>query len=146
MVEDDSPESSSGIHWATVPAIYVNDIFFRIYANSQHHYVPELDDTWELIGNIKDATPGWESPNQNFQTNNIALMGAEIYYSSIGRVRITSNMWGIPIDEEVIGDSVIVNFDGSRLLFITEATHSEVIRVMETIFSKSYYNSLDMGD
>jgi hypothetical protein len=124
--------SSPGIRWDAVPAVFVNDTYFRIFENRQHT-VPYLDDTWVYLGDIQSAAPGWESPTQNFQTNNEQMIGAEIYHSSECRIPITNSTWGDPLEAEVIGDSLIVIFEGLRLLYISEETHDEAIKVMDAV-------------
>ena len=128
---DESGENTSEVRWAAVPAIFVSDTYFRIFADGQHQNVPDLDDTWVHLGSVQSAVPGWESPTLNFQTNNEAMIGAEIYFSSNGRIPVTISVWGDPIEEEVIGDSVIIIFGGSRLWYISEEAHSEVMTAMD---------------
>jgi len=134
---DDLDENTSSIRCAAVPAVFVNDTYFRIYTDEQHHSIPDLDDTWVYLGNILNSVPGWESPTQNFQSNNEAMIGAQIYHSSGGRIPVTNSAWGDPLEEEVIGDSVIVIFEGSWLWYISEETHSEVIEVMNAVVRHS---------
>ena len=122
-------ESYSEILWSAVPAVFVNDTWFRIFENRQH-IVPDLDDTWVYLGNIQSSVPGWESPSMNFQTNDESMIGAEIYHSSQARIRITNTAWNDPLNEEITGDGIIVVFNGLRLLYITEETQSRVTDVM----------------
>jgi len=126
-------ESTSEMRWAAVPAVFVNDTYFRIYADELYQPFPDFDDSWIYLGNIQSAAPGWESPTQNFQTNNEAMIGAEIYHSSAGHIPVTSSVWGDPLDEEIIGDSVIVVFENSRLWYITEEAHSETYKIMGAV-------------
>ena len=130
-------ENTSETRWAAVPAVFVNDTYFRIYADELHHPIADLDNTWVSLGTIQSAVPGWEPPTQNFQTNNEAMIGAEIYFSSEGRIPITNSAWGDPLDEEIVGEIVIVVFEGSRLWYISEEAHSEVIEVMNAVVRHS---------
>jgi hypothetical protein len=127
----------SVIHWAAVPSVFVNDTYFRIFADEMYDPIPEFDDTWISLGNIQSAVPVWESPAQNFQTNNEAMLGAEIYYSAEGRIPVSNTTWGDPLDEEIIGDSVIVILEGSRLFYISEEAHEKVIEVMDKVVRSS---------
>ena len=127
-----SPETRLDV----VPAIFVNDTYFRIFADRRQN-VPDLDDTWVYLGNIDSATPEWESPAENFQTNEESMMGAEIYRSFEGRIRIAAGTWGDPLDEEVIGDSIIADIEGTRSLYISEEAYSEVIKVMDAAVRQS---------
>ena len=136
-IDGEELDNTSEVRWAAVPAVFVNDTYFRIYADEQHHPIKDLDNTWVLLGNIQSAVPGWEYPTQNFQTNNEAMIGAEIYLSSGGRIPVTNSVWGDPIEEEVIGDIAVVTFEGSRLWYISDETHSEVVEVMDTIVRHS---------
>jgi len=122
-------ESTPEMRWAAVPAVFVNDTWFRIFDDRQH-IVPELDDTWVFIGTLQSTVPGWESPTQNFQTNNEAMIGSEIFYSAGGCIAVNTCAWGDPIDEVIIGDSIIVVYEGSRLYFISDEAHTEVMNVM----------------
>ena len=133
LSEGGSAASPPETHWAAVPAVFVNDTYFRIFADELYHPFPDLDDTWVFLGTIQSAAPGWEPPTQNFQTNNEAMIGAEIYFASGGRIPVSYSAWDDPIDEEVFGDSVIVLFNGSRLWYITEEAHSEVIEKMNAV-------------
>ena len=139
IVSDEPDESitpSPEMHDAAVPAVFVNDTYFRIFDDRQD-IVPDVDDTWVYLGKIQGSVPGWKSPTQNFQTNNEAMIGAEIFFSSEGRIPVTSSAWGDPIDEEIVGDIVIVVFEGSRLWYISEEAHSEVIEVMNAVVRHS---------
>ena len=129
--EPEIDEAASEVRWAAVPAVFVNDTYFRIFADEHHHPIPDLDDSWVLLGTVQSAAPGWESPTENFHTNNEMMIGSEIYFSSGGRIPVTTSTWGDPIDEEVTGDSVIIVFEGSKLWYLSEAVHDEVIRAME---------------
>jgi len=133
----ESATPPSDTTWLAVPAVFVNDTYFRIYADGQYHDIPDLDDTWVYLGSIQSAAPGWESPTQNYQTNNETMIGAEIYYSSDGRIPVTNSTWGDPLDEEIIGDSVIVIFGEFQLWYITEEAHLVVIEVMDTVVRHS---------
>jgi len=117
---EDLEDNAAEVRWAAVPAVYVNDTYFRIYADEHHHPIPDLDDSWVLLGVVQSAVPGWESPIENFQTNNELMIGSEIYFSSEGRIPVTTSTWGDSIDEEVIGDSVIIVFENSKLLYIRD--------------------------
>jgi hypothetical protein len=133
---EESTSSPSKIHWAAVPAVFVNDTYFRIFDDRQR-YVPGLDDTWVYLGTIESTVPGWESPTQNFQTNNESMIGAEIYHSSDGRIPIAESVWGDPLNKEIIGDSIIVVFEGQRLLYISDEAHSEAYEVMNAVVRPS---------
>jgi hypothetical protein len=131
-------ENTSEVRWAAVPAVFVNDTYFRVFtADEQQHIVPNIDDTWVYLGDIQSNVPGWESPTQNFQTNNARMLGAKIYYSSEGRIPVTNSAWGDPLEEEVIGDSIIVVFEDLRLLYISEDAHDKVIEIMNTVMRHS---------
>lgn len=118
------------MRWDAIPAVFVNDTYFRIYDDRQE-YVPLIDDTWDCLGDIQTAVPSYESPTVNFQTNHELMVGAEIYHSPESRISVTVSTWNDPIDEVVIGESIIVVFQGQRLWYITENAHDEVIQVME---------------
>jgi hypothetical protein len=124
-------ENTSEVRWAAVPAVFVNDTYFRIYADELHHPIQDLDNTWVSLGNVRSSVPGWDSPTNNFQTNNEAMIGAEIHFASRGRIPVNNSVWGDPIEEEVIGDIVLVVFEGARLWYISEEAHSEVMTVMD---------------
>jgi len=128
--------SSPEVHTAAVPAVFVNDIYFRFFDEKQN-IVPDIDDTWAYLGNIQSSVPGWESPVQNFQTNNEQMIGAEIFHSSIGRIPITSSVWDDPLNEEAVGDSIIVVFNGQRILYISEEAHTEAYKVMSAVVRHS---------
>jgi hypothetical protein len=131
-------ENTSEVRWAAVPAVFVNDTYFRVFtADEQQHIVPQIDDTWVYLGDIQSNVPGWQSPTQNYQTNNERMLGAEIYYSSEGRIPVTNSAWGDPLEEEVVGVSIIVVFEDLRLLYISEEAHDELIEVMNTIMRPS---------
>ena len=119
--------NTSEVRWAAVPAVFVNDTYFRIYADELHHPIQDLDNTWVSLGHIQSAVPAWESPTQNFQTNNEAMIGAEVLFTSGGRIPVSNSVWGDSIEDEVVGDIVIVTFEGSRLWYISEEAHSEVM-------------------
>jgi len=135
--EADNAASYPETRWAAVPAVFVNDTYFRIYADEKHHNITDLDNTWVYLGTVRSAVPGWEPPTQNFQTNNEALIGAEIYHSSGCRIPINYSTWGDPLDEEIVGDIVIVVFEGSRLWYISEEAHSEAFEVMDVVVRHS---------
>jgi len=61
------------------------------------------------------------------------MIGSEIYFSSGGRIPVTHSIWDDPLDEEVIGDIVIVVFEGSRLWYISEEAHSKVMEVSSAV-------------
>ena len=128
--EDTSP--SPEMRTAAVPAVFVNDTYFRIFDDKQH-IVPDLDDTWVYLGSIQSSAPGWGSPAQNFQTNNELMMGADIFHSYEGHIPITNSVWEDPLNEEVVGDSIIVVFEGMRILYITEEAHTEAYKVMGAV-------------
>jgi len=67
--------------WAAVPAVFVNDTYYRFF-DVPRHRLPALDDSWVFLGTIEGTVPGWESPTQNYQSNNDGLIGAEIFHSS----------------------------------------------------------------
>ena len=133
----DELDEASEMRWAAVPAVFVNDTYFRIYADELHHHVPDLDNTWVYLGNVQSAVPGWESPTQNFQTNNEALIGAEIYYSSGGRIPVMNSVWNDPLEEEIIGDIITISFEGSRLWYISEEAHTDAFEVMDAVVRHS---------
>ena len=128
---DEPDENTSEVRWAAVPAVFVNDTYFRLYTDELHHTIPDLDNTWVNLGVIKSAVQSWESPTQNFQTNNEAMVGAEVYFASGCCIPVTNSVWGDPIEEMVIGDAVIVVFENNRLLYISEDAHAEVMIVMD---------------
>lgn len=139
MEAEEVEENTSEIRWAAVPAVYVNDTYFRIFADELHssHSVPNIDDSWTSLGKIQSAVPGWESPKLNFQTNNEAMIGSEIYHSSQGHIPIINSVWGDPLNDEIIGDSVIVVFNDRRMLYITEEAQVEAFEIMDKVVRHS---------
>ena len=129
---DENTTPSPEMHSSAVPAVFVNDTYFRVFDDRQH-IVPDLDDTWIFLGSIQSSASGWESPTQNFQTNNELMIGAEIFHSFEGHVPITNSVWGDPLNDEVVGDSIIVVFEGARILYITEELHAEAYKVMGAV-------------
>jgi len=129
-------ESSRQMGSAAVPAVFVNDTYFRLFDNRQHN-VPSLDDTWVYLGTIQSSVQGWTYPTQNFQTNNVLMIGSEIYHSPEGRIKVTESVWGDPLNEEVVGDSIIVFFEGERLLYVSEEAHNEAYKVMDSVVRHS---------
>jgi hypothetical protein len=123
--------NTSEERWAAIPAVFVNDTYFRFYKDELHHPSQNLDSTWVSLGNIQSAAPDGEAPAQNFQTNNETLIGAEVFFSSGGRIPVANSAWGDPLDEEIAGDIVIVVYKRSRLWYISEESHSEVVAIMD---------------
>ena len=129
---DGNTTLSTEMHDAAVPAVFVNDTYFRIYDDRQD-VVPELDDTWIYLGSIQSSALGWEPPTQNFQTNNDLMIGAEIFHSYEGHIPVTNSVWNDPLNEEVVGESIIVVFEGKRILYITEKAHTEAYKIMGAV-------------
>jgi len=65
------------------------------------------------------------------------MIGVEIFHSSEGRIPITNSVWDDPLNEEVVGDSIIVVFNGQRILYITEEAHTEAYKVMSAVVRHS---------
>jgi hypothetical protein len=135
-LQDDIVEQTE-LRWAAVPAVYVNDTWYRIYDDRQH-MVQEPDDRWTYLGGIQSIVPGYESPTVNFQAN-FEQIGARIYHSYEALIPVTSGSWPASIDEEVIGDSIIVIYEGHRTMFISEATHDEVMIIMDAVKRDSLF-------
>ena len=135
-VETTDTVPTPAMRWAAIPAVFVNDTYFRIFDDRQH-IVPDLDDTWVYLGNIRSAAPGGGKPTQNFQTTNDRMIGAEIYHSSEGRIPITESVWGDPLDEEISGDCIIVVFEDQRIMYVSEEAHSKAYQVMDAVVRHS---------
>lgn len=136
-VTDDASqaENEQPVLWDLVPSVFVGDKYFRIHDERQD-IVPEIDDTWTYLGDVLETVPSYELPESNFQANT-DIVGAEIYHCAESRIPVTISTWGDAIDEEIIGESIIVVFGGQRLLYITESAHNEVMEVMENSVARS---------
>ena len=122
-------EDEAEVRWAAVPAVFANDTWFRIFDDRQQ-IIPSIDDTWINLGRIQSAVQGWESPTQNFQSNDEGLVGAYIYHSPQAGIRVINNAWGEPMDTEVMGEAIIVTLNGRNIMYITEESQSKVLDVM----------------
>ena len=79
------------------------------------------------MGNIQESVS--DSPAKNFQAN-YNIVGAEIYHSDEGRIRITDSAWGDPLNDEVIGDSIIVVYEGQRSMYISDEARADVFAII----------------
>jgi len=120
------------MRWAAVPAVFVNDTWFRIFEDHQR-IVPHLDDTWVYLGVIQSAVPGWESPVMNFQTNDERMIGAEIFHSSNAHIPVTNDAWGDPMNGEIIGEGIVVIFGDLRILYVAEETSAKILDLMNKV-------------
>jgi len=115
--------------WSTPPAVFVNDTWFGIL-EGRDNLIPALDDSWTFLGVVQTVVELHKSPTENFQSNSFPI-GARIYHSYEGRIPVTNNIWGEPIDEEAFGNSIILVFDGTRVMLGSEEARDEFVRVME---------------
>ena len=127
-VNEVEPDDVPVDRWAVPPMVFVNDTYYQAFEHRQH-IVPEVDEAWVYLGEIQSTAPGYELPAENFQTNR-DMIGARIYHAYNGQIPITTSAWGDAIEEEIIGDSIIVVYEGQRFLYISEKAHSEAIRIM----------------
>jgi hypothetical protein len=125
------------IRWAAVPAVFVNDTWYRIY-DDRHDIIPELDNSWQFLGEIQSIAPAYESPAVNFQAN-FDQLGGKIYHNYEARIPVNTGSWPAAINEEVIGDSIIVVFEEGRMLLISEVAHDEVMIIMESVMRDSLF-------
>ena len=119
------------ILWAAVPAVFVNDEWYRIYDERQE-IVPELTDEWVYIGDIQSIAPAHEPPTENFQAN-FGQLGARLYRNNETRIPVKTGSWLASIDEEVIGDGILVEFEDKHILFVSETAHDEVMEIMNAV-------------
>ena len=117
------------IRWARPPAVFVNDTWFQIFVE-RNNQIPPLDDSWTFLGTIQTIVAGYLPLTENFQSN-MDLLGARIYHNYLGRIPVTNNTWGEPIDEEAFGESIIVVYENRRIMFISEESMAEVLTVMK---------------
>jgi hypothetical protein len=127
----DSNNSENFLEAHYLLAVFVNDTYYQFFADQQS-VVPELDKTWKYIGDIQSASEGLKAPTINFQAS-FDMIGAKIYHSYKGRIPVTNSIWGDTLDEEVIGDSIIVVFEGKRYLYITGDAWNEAYKIMESV-------------
>jgi len=118
------------LQWALPPAVFVNDKYYQAFEGRQQ-YVPHLDDNWVYLGDIRSAVPGYESPTTNFQANQ-DIIGAEIYHAQEGRI-LFAHLGDDYLGEEVIGDSIIVVFEGQRSVYISDEVRAEVQKIMDAV-------------
>jgi len=134
----DSPSSDSPLYPspnARPPAVFVNDTYYQVFENRQT-VVPLIDDTWAYLGEIQNTVPGYESPIEKFQSNG-DIIGAAIYHSYEGHIPITTTTWGDPLEEEVIGDSIIVVLRGQRYLYISEDVRADAFKISDAVVRHS---------
>jgi hypothetical protein len=120
--------------------VFVNDTWYRIYDDRQY-MVQEPDATWTYLGDIQSVVPGVENPTENFQAN-FEQIGARIYHNYEAHISVNAGVWGEwppAVDGEVIGDSIIVVFEGQRTMFISEQAHAEVLLIMQAVKRDSLF-------
>lgn len=113
------------------PTVFVNNTLYFSFEHRQH-YVAEPGDTWVYIGEIQSVVPQSGMPTENFQSNH-GMAGARIYHAYAGRIPITTCVWGGVLDEEVTGDSIIVVYNGQRIMYISEEAHEQVFHIMNSV-------------
>ena len=128
-------DDASVMRWVHLPAVFVNNTYYQIFENRQPN-IPELGERWVYLGDIQSTVPAYKSPAENFQTNH-GMIGARIYHAHDGRIPVTTSTWGDALDEEIIGDSIIVVYEGQRFLYISEEAHAEAVKIMDSVERQS---------
>ena len=92
------------------PLLFVNDTLWGQHFD--HHSVPAIDDSWIYLGDILYTVSIEETPTVNFQANR-AMIGMQIFHSHDGHLPAIPGHAA-----EIIGESIIVIFEGQYLLFV----------------------------
>jgi len=131
----DTPVPAAPGAWP--PSIFVNNTLYYAFEHRPDH-VPEPGDMWVYIGDIQRTVASLLSgfPTENFQSNN-GMIGARIYHSYTGRVHVTNCAWNGPLDEEVIGDSMIVVYGEWHILYLSREVLDEVVQIMNSVQKNS---------
>jgi len=112
------------------PLILVDGVCYWMYDDSVG-VAQQLNDSWAYVGKVRGRVSAGVRPKKNLHANH-EIVGAEIYHSNEGRIRIRNTLWGDPINDEIIGNCVIVAFEGQFTLYISEEAHADVYTIMDT--------------
>ena len=121
--------------WALPPLVFVNNTYYQMFGNLPPD-ISELDEIWIYLGDIQSAVPGYKFPTENFQANH-GRIGARIYHAYDGRIPVNVCEWGDALEEEVIGNSIIVVYEGQRYLYISEEARTEVMKILNSVERQS---------
>lgn len=109
--------------------ILVNGVMYYMYDNSAG-IAQMLDDSWVFVGKVESCVRSDTQPRRNLQSNH-SIVGAEVYHSNEGYIRIANSSWGDPLKDAVTGDSIIVVFEGQFSLYLSEEAHADVLVIMD---------------
>jgi hypothetical protein len=121
------------VRWVLPPMVFVNDRIYQVFIPDIDY---EQDEVWAYVGDIQSTVPGYEIPTENFQSN-VEMMDAEIFHAIEGRIPVTSTVWGDSLNDIVVGDSIIVVFEETRYMFITDETRAKVNAITEDVVRSS---------
>ena len=115
------------------PMLLVNDMLYL--PGTAPWYIPELCDDWSFVGEIQSLAATYNTiPTEHLQTNGgHTFMGARVYHSPYGDIRISRNRNGVYTYREIIGDSLIVIADGVKQHFISEEAHARIGELLADI-------------
>ena len=112
------------------PMIFVNDILYL--PGTAPWYIPEICEDWAFVGEVQSLTEHFNTiPTQHLQTNHSeSFLGARVYHSPSGRIRVSRRHGGAYSYREIYGDSLIVIVNGEKQHYVSEEAHGRVNEIL----------------